>query len=88
MPIVEPAAATPPADLRLWAAIERVRQAIGARVLAALPGETGGIANALVTGERGGITEETTNAFRDSGILHILSIPGFHMAIMAGSVFF
>lgn len=88
MPIVEPAAATPPADLRLWAAIERVRQAIGARVLAALPGETGGIANALVTGERGGITEETTNAFRDSGILHILSISGFHMAIMAGSVFF
>lgn len=87
-PVIETAAAAAPADLRLWAAIERVRQAIGARVVAALPDETGGIANALVTGERGGITEATTDAFRDSGILHILSISGFHMAIMAGSVFF
>jgi competence protein ComEC len=87
-PIVDHAAIDPPADLRFWAAIERVRQAIGARVVAALPGETGAIANALITGERGGISEATTNAFRDSGILHILSISGFHMAIMAGSVFF
>ncbi|MBZ0211858.1 MAG: ComEC/Rec2 family competence protein, partial [Hyphomicrobium sp.] len=77
-----------PADLRLWAAIECVRQGIGARVAAALPGETGGIATALITGERGGISEATNDAFRDSGILHILSISGFHMAIMAGSVFF
>ncbi len=49
-PVVESAAAEPPVDLRFWAAIERVRQAIGARVVAALPGETGAIANALITG--------------------------------------
>jgi competence protein ComEC len=66
----------------------RACAAIGARVLAALPGETGAIAVALITGERGGISEATTNAFRDSGLLHILSISGFHMAVMAGSVFF
>jgi competence protein ComEC len=65
-----------------------MRQAIGARIAAALPGETGAIATALITGERGGISEETNNIFRDSGIVHILSISGFHMAIMAGSVFF
>ena len=68
--------------------MQRVRQAIGARIAAALPGETGAIATALITGERGGISEATNDAFRDSGILHILSISGFHMAIMAGSVFF
>jgi competence protein ComEC len=87
-PAIDEAAPDAPLDLRFWAAIERVRQAMGARVIAALPGETGGIANALITGERGGITEATTNAYRDSGILHILSISGFHMAIVAGSVFF
>ena len=56
--------------------IARVRQAIGRRVVAALPGETGAIANALITGERGGITEITNQAFRDSGLFHILSISG------------
>jgi competence protein ComEC len=68
--------------------IERVRQAIGRRVVAALPSETGAIANALITGERGGITETTNQAFRDSGLFHILSISGLHMVIMAGAVFF
>jgi competence protein ComEC len=87
-PSIDNAASAPSADLALWAGVQRVRQAIGARIAEALPGETGAIATALITGERGGISEATNDAFRDSGILHILSISGFHMAIMAGSVFF
>jgi len=78
----------PPWNLRAAAAIEGVRHAIGARILAALPGETGAIANALITGERGGISEATNDAFRDAGLYHILSISGLHMVIMAGTVFF
>ncbi len=77
-----------PADLQVWAAVERVRQAIGKRITAALPGQPGAIANALITGERGGISEETNSAFRNSGLFHVLSISGLHMVIMAGSVFF
>ena len=80
-------APAPPLALRLAAAVARVRQAIGARILAALPGETGAIANALITGERGGISEATNQAFRDSGLFHILSISGLHMVIVAGAVF-
>jgi competence protein ComEC len=80
-------AAPPPLALRAGASIGRVRQAIGQRILAALPGETGAIANALITGERGGISEATNQAFRDSGLFHILSISGLHMVIMAGAVF-
>jgi competence protein ComEC len=80
-------AAPPPLSLRVSATIARVRQAIGQRVLQALPGETGAIANALITGERGGISEATNQAFRDSGLFHILSISGLHMVIMAGAVF-
>jgi competence protein ComEC len=44
-------------------------------------------AAALITGERGGITDETNQAMRDSGLFHILSISGVHMVIMAGTVF-
>jgi competence protein ComEC len=64
-----------------------LRARINDRIRAALPGETGGIAVALVTGERGGISEEVTKAMRDSGLAHILSISGLHMVIMAGTVF-
>src|SRR5262245_61920471 len=81
-------AARPPLTLRLAAAVAQVRQAIGERILAVLPGEAGAIANALITGERGGISEATNQAFRDSGLFHILSISGLHMVIMAGAVFF
>jgi competence protein ComEC len=68
--------------------IENVRQAIAVRVRAALPGETGEIALALITGERGGISAATNNAFKNSGLFHILSISGLHMVIMAGAVFY
>lgn len=76
-----------PASMQVRAAIERVRQAIGARVTAALSGERGEMANALITGQRGGISDATNDAFRDSGLLHILSISGLHMVVMGGAVF-
>lgn len=74
--------------LRFGALVKRLRRDIGQRIAAALPGEPGAIANALITGERGGIEPATIDAFRDSGLLHVLAISGLHMAIMAGSVFF
>ncbi|WP_333794668.1 ComEC/Rec2 family competence protein [Hyphomicrobium sp.] len=72
---------------RARAALQRLRRAIGERVTTALPGETGAIAVSLITGERGAITDATNDAYRDSGLVHILSISGLHMAIMAGAVF-
>ena len=80
--------ASPPWDLTARAAFNRLRQTIARRVTAVLPGETGAIAVALITGERGGITTATNAAYRDSGLIHILSISGLHMAIMAGAMFF
>ncbi|MCL4767698.1 MAG: ComEC/Rec2 family competence protein [Hyphomicrobiaceae bacterium] len=87
-PEIDREAAAAPWALRAAAMTQRLRQAIGARIAAALPGEAGAIATALITGERGGITAATTDAFRDSGLVHILSISGLHMVVMAGSVFF
>lgn len=76
-----------PLQLVLWSPVERLRQFIGQRISAVLPGGTGAIATALVTGERGGISEATNAAYRDSGIIHILSISGLHMTIFAGAVY-
>lgn len=80
--------AKPPWSLRFMLATERLRQTIGERVTAVLPGEEGALATALITGERGGISPETTQAFRDSGLVHLLSISGLHMVVMAGSIFY
>jgi competence protein ComEC len=68
--------------------IDQFRASVGARISQILPGETGAIARALITGERGGISEETNDAFRASGLFHILSISGLHMVVMAGAVFY
>ncbi len=77
----------PPWDIAVWGAVDRLRVGINARIRAAVPGETGEIAVALITGEQGGISEKTKQTMRDSGLAHILSISGLHMAIMAGTVF-
>ncbi len=77
----------PPVTLQLKAGMERMRYWITRRIMAALPGETGAIAAALITGERGGISEATNKAYRDSGLFHILSISGLHMVVMAGAIF-
>lgn len=81
-------AGPPPPGIGWAAAVAGLRQEISARVAAALPGQTGAIAMALISGERGAISAATNEAFRDSGLYHMLSISGLHMAIMGGSVFY
>ena len=46
--------------------------------------ETGQIIKALLTGERSGIPEDVTNAFRASGASHILALSGLHLGIIYG----
>jgi competence protein ComEC len=86
-PVPTELAQTLPLRLALWLPVERVRHRISRRITEILPGETGAIAAALITGERGGISETTNQAYRDSGIFHILSISGLHMSIFAGAVY-
>ena len=47
-----------------------------------------GITAAIVAGERGGIRQEITENYRDSGLAHFLSISGLHMSMLAGLMFF
>ncbi|HVY13484.1 MAG TPA: ComEC/Rec2 family competence protein, partial [Alphaproteobacteria bacterium] len=46
------------------------------------------VALALVTGDQSGIARGTMQAMRISGISHILSVSGLHIAMVAGVVFF
>ncbi len=63
------------------------RLAISKRVQAALPGEPGAFAAAIMTGDRSGIGQETLKALRVSNLAHLLAISGLHMGLLAGFVF-
>ena len=76
-----------PLGIALATPIAHVRQGIRDRIVAALPGDNGQIAAALVMGDRRGISEATQDAMRASGLGHILAISGLHMALVAGSAF-
>lgn len=80
--------APPPSGLdAAAAAVERFRTGVSARIRAVLPGDEGAIAAALTVGDRGSIDPETDEAMRISGLSHILSISGLHMAIVAACLF-
>jgi competence protein ComEC len=68
-------------------AVARLRHAMTERILSVLPGETGAVAAALITGQRGAIPAELNAAYRDSGLAHLLSISGIHMSLVAGIAF-
>lgn len=67
--------------------VERVRAAIVQRIMAAEPGEAGAVAAALLVGERSGLSPETNDSLRISGLYHIISISGLHMMLIAGVTF-
>ena len=82
--------AEPPTAPGLWlryaTAMAGLRDAIDARIRAALPGDTGAIASALITGKRDAITAQINDAMFVSGLGHVLSISGYHMVVAAGVV--
>jgi competence protein ComEC len=79
-----------PADLglRYRAAISGVRDAIDARIRAVVAGDRGSIASALITGKRDAISTPVNEAMYVSGLGHVLSISGYHMAVVAAVAFF
>ncbi|MDU6244279.1 MAG: ComEC/Rec2 family competence protein, partial [Bradyrhizobium sp.] len=83
---------TPPQEggfgLRYGAAMQGLRDAIDARIRARLDGDERAIATALLTGRRDAITPDVNDAMFISGLGHVLSISGYHMAVVAGVVFF
>jgi competence protein ComEC len=75
-------------SLRYAAFMQGLRDAIDARIRTALDGDKRAIATALLTGRRDAISGPVNDAMFISGLGHVLSISGYHMAVVAGVVFF
>lgn len=65
----------------------RVRMAASKHIRAVLPGDTGGFAAAVTTGDRSGISRDTLEALRASNLAHLLAISGLHMGLLTAVVF-
>jgi competence protein ComEC len=85
--IVDPPA-RPGFWLRYATVVENIRDTIDARIRTVLPGDAGSIASALLTGKRDAISAPVNEAMYISSLAHVLSISGYHMAVVAGVVFF
>ena len=66
------------------AAAPSVRVLLSAHIHDQVEGSAGGIAAALVTGDRGAISEADEEAMRRSGLAHLLSISGLHVTAVVG----
>lgn len=83
-----PPPAAPTLALRYAAFMQGLRDAIDARIRTTLDGDNRAIATALLTGRRDAISGPVNDAMFISGLGHVLSISGYHMAVVAGVVFF
>ncbi len=62
------------------------RARLTAHIRSRLSDASGGIAAALVTGDRGAIGEADTEAMQRSGLAHLLSISGLHVTAVVGAM--
>ncbi|MEM6635267.1 MAG: ComEC/Rec2 family competence protein [Pseudomonadota bacterium] len=67
--------------------ITDLRFRISAYVRRSIPGEAGGFAAAVLTGDRSGVGQETLANLRASNLAHLLAISGLHMGLLTGFVF-
>ncbi|GAB5468991.1 MAG: ComEC/Rec2 family competence protein [Rhodospirillales bacterium] len=66
---------------------EGLRDSLGQRIRAVLPPDEAGVAEALLTGQRAGIAPAMQEAYRASGLAHLLAISGLHVGLIAGLFF-
>ena len=85
---VEAPPAPPGVWLRYASVVDHLRDAIDRRIRQAVGGDAGAIASALITGKRDAISTPVNDAMYVSSLAHVLSISGYHMAVVAGVVFF
>jgi competence protein ComEC len=69
-------------ELEPWRLAGRVQRRLADRV-SDVVGADGGALRALVTGDRGAMSEEETAWWRESGASHALAVSGLHLAVVA-----
>ncbi len=68
--------------------IAAVRIALDRHIRSALPGASGTIATSLATSDQGAISKPDAEAMRRSGLAHLLSVSGLHIAAAVGAAMF
>jgi len=66
----------------------RVKRWAVATIGAHLPETSAALMAGLLLGEKTGLSQEASEAFRRAGVYHILAVSGFNVALLASSVFF
>jgi len=66
------------------AVLQGLRDGIARRVLEGLPGPQGAVGSTLLTGTTLAIPQADREAFRDSGLAHLLAVAGLHIGIVMG----
>ena len=65
--------------------LDAMRDRLGRHIRAQLPGNAGGIATALANGDQAAVSEDDAEAMRRSGLAHLLSVSGLHIAAVVGA---
>ena len=85
--LIDPGQVDKPVELALSAHIAWLRNKIASAARAHLNGETAAFAVAVLTGMRGGLSEESVENLRAAGLAHLLAISGLHMGLIAFTLF-
>ncbi|MEH6673187.1 MAG: ComEC/Rec2 family competence protein [Sulfitobacter sp.] len=80
-------AASPATEGHRGLAVFRLRMAASAHIQAVLPGDIGGFATAITTGDRSAISQDALRDLRASNLAHLLAISGLHMGLLSAVVF-
>lgn len=65
--------------------LDGARERLGTHIRERLPGAEGGIATALANGDQNAVDQEDAAAMRRSGLTHLLSVSGLHIAAAIGA---
>lgn len=65
--------------------LNALRDRLGRHIRDKLPGPAGGIATALANGDQNAVDKDDADAMRRSGLTHLLSVSGLHIAAAIGA---
>ena len=68
--------------------LESIRDRLGRHIRGQMADSPGSIATALVTGDQNAVSEDDADAMRRSGLAHLLSVSGLHIAAVVGAAMF
>ena len=85
--LVQPEVVSAGCPFNLRAEVDRIRDAVRTRLSAALAGQPyGGVVIALAIGDQNAISDVQWTLFRQTGVIHLMSISGLHVTLLAALV--